>query len=110
MACGGASWPPAPGCWPCAARPPGVGPWPPAPARLVLDHPPRRSTRFEPADEAYLIGPYDELLAVLRRDRPSPGQPPDEATRPASGPSDQAPEPSGPSELTWPDPGGKPDW
>src|SRR6201999_3906314 len=41
--------------------------------RAVLEHPPRRSTRFEPADEAYLIGPYDELLTVLRRDRPSPG-------------------------------------
>ncbi len=40
--------------------------------RTVLEHPPRRSTRFEPADEAYLIGPYDELLAVLRRDRPTP--------------------------------------
>jgi Trk K+ transport system NAD-binding subunit len=40
--------------------------------RTVLEHPPRRSTRFEPADEAYLIGPYDELLTVLRRDRPSP--------------------------------------
>ena len=46
--------------------------------RAVLEHPPRRDTRFEPADEAYLIGPYDELLTVLRRDRPSPGQPPDE--------------------------------
>jgi Trk K+ transport system NAD-binding subunit len=40
--------------------------------RTVLEHPPRRSTRFEPDDEAYLIGPYDELLTVLRRDRPSP--------------------------------------
>ena len=39
--------------------------------RDVLYHPPRRSTRFQPADEAYLIGPYDELLTVLRRDRPS---------------------------------------
>ena len=37
--------------------------------RSVLDHPPRRTTRFHPADEAYLIGPYDELLTVLRRDR-----------------------------------------
>jgi Trk K+ transport system NAD-binding subunit len=37
-----------------------------------LEHPPRRDTRFEPEDEAYLIGPYEELLAVLRRDRPSP--------------------------------------
>jgi Trk K+ transport system NAD-binding subunit len=35
----------------------------------VLEHPPRRTTRFHPADEAYLIGPYDELLTVLRRDR-----------------------------------------
>jgi Trk K+ transport system NAD-binding subunit len=41
--------------------------------RSVLEHPPRRTTRFEPADEAYLIGPYDELLTVLRRDRPAPG-------------------------------------
>ncbi len=40
--------------------------------RAVLEHPPRRTTRFHPADEAYLIGPYDELLTVLRRDRPSP--------------------------------------
>ena len=37
--------------------------------RSVLEHPPRRTTRFQPADEAYLIGPYDELLTVLRRDR-----------------------------------------
>jgi len=40
--------------------------------RTVLEHNPRRETRFEPDDEAYLIGPYDELLMVLRRDRPSP--------------------------------------
>jgi len=40
--------------------------------RAALEHPPRRSTRFQPGDEAYLIGPYDELLAVLRRDRRSP--------------------------------------
>ena len=40
--------------------------------RSVLEHPPRRTTRFGQADEAYLIGPYDELLTVLRRDRPSP--------------------------------------
>ena len=60
--------------------------------RAVLEHPPRRATRFEPADEAYLIGPYDELLTVLRRDRPSPGHPPDEVTRRQPGPPDQAPE------------------
>lgn len=39
--------------------------------RTVLEHLPRRATQFEPADEAFLIGPYDELLAVLRRDRPT---------------------------------------
>ena len=43
--------------------------------REVLYHPPRRSTRFEPDDEAYLIGRYDDLLTVLRRDRPSPALP-----------------------------------
>jgi Trk K+ transport system NAD-binding subunit len=43
--------------------------------RAVLEHPPRRSTTFQPADEAYLIGPYDELLTVLRTDRPSPQSP-----------------------------------
>jgi len=43
--------------------------------RLILEHPPRRNTRFRPDDEAYLIGPYDELLTVLRRDRPSPQGP-----------------------------------
>ena len=42
--------------------------------RSVLEHPPRRTTRFHQADEAYLIGPYDELLTVLRRDRHSPGR------------------------------------
>jgi Trk K+ transport system NAD-binding subunit len=38
-----------------------------------LEHPPRRGTRLRAGDEAYLIGPYEELLAVLRRDRPGPG-------------------------------------
>jgi hypothetical protein len=38
-----------------------------------LEHPPRRGTRLRAGDEAYLIGPYEELLAVLRRDRPAPG-------------------------------------
>jgi Trk K+ transport system NAD-binding subunit len=57
--------------------------------REVLYHPPRRSTRFEPDDEAYLIGLYDELLTVLRRDRPSPARPeptvrPGSAARPES--------------------------
>jgi Trk K+ transport system NAD-binding subunit len=33
-----------------------------------LEHPPRRATRFAPGDQAYLIGPYEELLVVLQRD------------------------------------------
>ena len=33
-----------------------------------LEYPPRRATRFGPGDRAYLIGPYQELLAVLQRD------------------------------------------
>ena len=35
----------------------------------VLEHPPRRGTRFEDGDEAFLLGPYEELLQVLRRDQ-----------------------------------------
>jgi Trk K+ transport system NAD-binding subunit len=33
-----------------------------------LEHPVRRDARFAPGDEAYLIGPHEELLTVLRRD------------------------------------------
>jgi Trk K+ transport system NAD-binding subunit len=35
-----------------------------------LEHPPRRGTRLRAGDQAYLIGPYEELLATARRDRP----------------------------------------
>jgi Trk K+ transport system NAD-binding subunit len=49
--------------------------------KAILEHPPRRRTRFRPDDEAFLIGPYNELLTVLRRDRPSPQAP--GAPRPA---------------------------
>jgi len=35
----------------------------------ALEHPPRRGTRFSGGDRAYLLGPYDELLRVLRRDQ-----------------------------------------
>jgi voltage-gated potassium channel Kch len=35
----------------------------------VLEHPPRRGTRFEGGDEVFLLGPYEELLRVLRRDQ-----------------------------------------
>ena len=34
-----------------------------------LEYPPRRDTRFEGGDQAYLVGPYEELLRVLRRDQ-----------------------------------------
>jgi Trk K+ transport system NAD-binding subunit len=34
-----------------------------------LEYPPRRDTRFEGGDQAYLIGPYEELLLVLRHDQ-----------------------------------------
>jgi Trk K+ transport system NAD-binding subunit len=33
-----------------------------------LDYPPRRDTRFAPGDQAYLLGPYEELLRVLRHE------------------------------------------
>lgn len=33
-------------------------------------HPPRRDTVLAPGDHAYLIGPHDELLAVLFRNQP----------------------------------------
>ncbi len=36
---------------------------------LALEHPPRRDTRLAPGDDAYLVGPYAELLEVLRHDR-----------------------------------------
>ena len=36
-----------------------------------LEYPPRRDTRFGGGDQAYLIGPYEELLGVLRRDQPT---------------------------------------
>jgi Trk K+ transport system NAD-binding subunit len=34
-----------------------------------LDYPPRRDTRFAAADQAFLVGPYDELMHVLRQDQ-----------------------------------------
>jgi Trk K+ transport system NAD-binding subunit len=35
----------------------------------VMEHPPRRGTQFAAGDLAYLVGPYAELLEVLRRAR-----------------------------------------
>lgn len=41
-----------------------------------LEHPPRRDTRLAAGDDAYLAGPYEELLSVLARERSgSPGSP-----------------------------------
>lgn len=37
--------------------------------QTTLEYPPRRDTRFNGGDHAYLIGPYEELLSVLRRNR-----------------------------------------
>ena len=34
-----------------------------------LEHPPRRDTRFAAGDEAFLVGPDEELLEVLARSR-----------------------------------------
>jgi Trk K+ transport system NAD-binding subunit len=34
-----------------------------------LEYPPRRDTSFQAGDQAYLAGPYEELLSVMRRDR-----------------------------------------
>jgi Trk K+ transport system NAD-binding subunit/multidrug transporter EmrE-like cation transporter len=39
---------------------------------LALEHPPRRDTRLAPEDDAYLVGPYAQLLEVLRHDRERP--------------------------------------
>lgn len=38
-----------------------------------LEHPPRRGTRLAADDVAYLVGPYEELLTVLRRAAPTLG-------------------------------------
>ncbi len=40
----------------------------------ALEHPPRRDTRLAPDDDAYLVGPYAELLEVLRHDREAGAQ------------------------------------
>jgi Trk K+ transport system NAD-binding subunit len=40
-----------------------------------LEHPPRRGTRFGAGDRAFVVGPHEELLQVLRRDTLSPERP-----------------------------------
>lgn len=37
-----------------------------------LEQPPRRDTRFAAGDVAYVVGPYEELISVMRRDRSGP--------------------------------------
>jgi Trk K+ transport system NAD-binding subunit len=50
-----------------------------------LEYPPRSGTRFEAGDRAYIVGPYEELLQVLRRDALSASQlPTPPPRRPAS--------------------------
>jgi Trk K+ transport system NAD-binding subunit len=34
-----------------------------------LEYPPRRDTRFEAGDEAFVVGPYEELLQLLRHEK-----------------------------------------
>ncbi len=44
----------------------------------AMEYPPRRDTRLAAGDQAYLVGPYEELLRVLGREREtefSPGSP-----------------------------------
>ncbi len=38
----------------------------------AMEYPPRRDTRFAAGDQAYLLGPYEELLRVLAREREGP--------------------------------------
>jgi Trk K+ transport system NAD-binding subunit len=52
----------------------------------LLEHPPRRGTRFRAGDQAFLIGPYEDLLAVLRQDRPAPQRHPARSAMPHPGP------------------------
>ncbi|HEY2203069.1 MAG TPA: NAD-binding protein [Pseudonocardia sp.] len=58
----------------------------------ALEFPPRSGTRFGAGDDAFLVGPYEELLAVLRRDALAPGlldRPPGHGT-PGHGPAESA--------------------
>lgn len=41
----------------------------------TVELPPRRDTRFAAGDVAYLVGPYEELIGLLRTDALAPGSP-----------------------------------
>jgi hypothetical protein len=49
----------------------------------VLEHPPRRGTIFDEGDTAYIVGPNDELIGVLR----TTTAPPTAASQSTSSPS-----------------------
>jgi Trk K+ transport system NAD-binding subunit/multidrug transporter EmrE-like cation transporter len=49
----------------------------------TLEHPPRRDTRFAAGDQAYLLGPYEELLRVLSREREGAEDPSAETATPS---------------------------
>ncbi len=49
-----------------------------------LEHPPRRDTRFAAGDEAFLVGPDEELLEVLARSRAAPSASTRDTTAPGA--------------------------
>lgn len=61
-----------------------------------LEHPPRKGTRFGAGDDAFLVGPYEELLAVLRRDALTPGAMLPDTRTPQAPPADTRPGVIGP--------------
>ncbi|MBI4943305.1 MAG: NAD-binding protein [Actinobacteria bacterium] len=47
--------------------------------RRGLEYPPRRGTTLRGGDEAFLVGPYEEMLALVRRERSAAGSAEDAA-------------------------------
>ncbi len=56
----------------------------------AMEHPPRRDTRFAAGDQAYLVGPYEELLRVLGRERETESPTGSAMPPPAPTPGDQS--------------------
>ena len=56
----------------------------------VLEHLPRRATQLHGGDVAYLVGPYGELLSLLRRDGSNDPAPNDPAPTDAEDPANPA--------------------
>jgi Trk K+ transport system NAD-binding subunit len=69
----------------------------------LLEHPPRRDTQFRAGDQAFLIGPYEDLLAVLRQDRPAPQHHPERGTMAHPGTVSHPGPPSPPGPASRPD-------